>query len=203
MKKITSGTVILQNYNIYELSGMVLSENTRSETSVSGSVTDGGGGFGGGVHGTVSSNTTRYQTIYIKGDDDKEYAAELVDLIIPCREGHSLTLWGINQGWWFEGINHTTKQASKSKQTLINFTMPSRTIGGGAILVGILSWMLFAGVFDGDITGIGILWGLIGALICAGLAYILFLVPGKIVSVIRSRQISTDKERHTKTVIGH
>lgn len=191
MEKIAGGTAIMKNYALYELSGTVQSENTRSETNVS-STSDGQGKGGQ----KVRSHTTRYQTIYLKGDDGTEHAAELVDLIIPCREGHSLTLWGINQGSWFEGINHTTKQAYKSKKTLNKFTFPMKTVNWALLPVFVLLWMRFAGVFTGNIEGIYVLWGFIGAFLCLGIVYPLFLIPAKIVSVIRSKQISADKERH-------
>jgi hypothetical protein len=51
---------------------------------------------------SVSSQTTTFQTIYFEGEDGKEQAVELVDLIIPCTQKHKLTLWGVNKSAWFK-----------------------------------------------------------------------------------------------------
>jgi len=194
MKKIAEGTAVLQDYAVYELSGVVRSENTRSETSVSGHIPAGNRNRGG----TISSKTTRFQTIYFKGENGKEDAVELVDLIIPCTEGHQLTLWGVNKGSWFEWKNHTTDQSAISKSPLTNFTMPIKTIKRAFYVVVILLFSFFV-FFASEVSVFSIMLCALGAFFLGAISFLLFLVPGKIVSVIRSKQILFAKNKHASS----
>jgi len=149
--------------------------------------------------GSISSRTTRFQTIYFKGEDGKEYAAELIDLIIPCTEGHHLTLWGVNKGFWFEGKNHTTDQSASSKVPLTNFTMPVKIIKRSMLAVGILFFLLFVGVLIDEVSTINVIVSAMGAGVIALLSYLLLIIPGKIVSVMRSKQILVAKNQHASS----
>ena len=195
MKIIAQGTAVSQDYAVYELSGIVKSETTRSETSVSGHIPS----ANSNMAGSISSQTTRFQTIYFKGEDGKEHAAELVDLIIPCTEGHHLTLWGVNKGFWFEGKNHTTDQSANSKYPLTNFTMPVKTIKRSMFAVGILFFLLFVGVVIDEVSIINVILSAMGAGFLGLFSYLLFVIPGKIVSVIRSKQIVVAKNQHASS----
>ncbi len=195
MKIIAQGTAVLQDYAVYELSGVVKSETTRSETSVSGHIPSGNSNMAG----SISSRTTRFQTIYFQGENGKEHAAELIDLIIPCTEGHHLTLWGVNKGFWFEGQNHTTDQSANSKTPLTNFTMPVKTIKRCMYAVGILFFLFFVGVLVNEVSTINIILSAMGASFLGLFSYLLFIIPGKIVSVMRSKQILADKNQHASS----
>ena len=195
MKIIAQGTVLSQDYAVYELSGVVKSETTRSETSVSGHIPSGNSNMAG----SISSRTTRFQTIYFKGEDGKEYAAELIDLIIPCTEGHHLTLWGVNKGFWFEGRNHTTNQGASSKIPLTNFTMPVKAIKRSMLAVGILFFLLFVGVLIDEVSTIKVIVSAMGAGLLGLLSYLLLIIPGKIVSVMRSKQILAAKNQNASS----
>ncbi|VAV98255.1 hypothetical protein MNBD_ALPHA02-2430, partial [hydrothermal vent metagenome] len=118
MKTIASGKTIFLPYRVTELTGEVVSETNRSETSVHGHINRKSGG-------TISSTTTDYQTIYIKDDEGNEHAPTLVDMTLPCREGQRVTLWGINNGWWFEAYNHNTKDGYWNKARIKKFTSPT------------------------------------------------------------------------------
>ncbi|MEZ5759375.1 MAG: hypothetical protein R3D86_14230 [Emcibacteraceae bacterium] len=114
IQKIHEGKKLFYSFAIYKLSGTVLSENTRSETEVSGKIYGGGTnstyGTTAPVQGKIESKTTRYQTIYLREDNGAEHAIELVDLVVGCREGHKLTLWRLGDNLWFQVENHTTNQ---------------------------------------------------------------------------------------------
>ncbi|MFT7186565.1 MAG: hypothetical protein ACI84K_001968 [Pseudohongiellaceae bacterium] len=192
MKKITEGISILQNYALYELSGVVKSENTRSETSVSGFIPS----KNSNMAGSVSSQTTTFQTIYFEGEGGKEQAVELVDLIIPCTQGHQLTLWGVNKGAWFDSKNHTTDQKASSKIPLTHFTMPLKTMKHAMYAVMLVFFCIFVGVLADEVSFINVILSAMGAAIIGGIFYLLLLIPGKIVSVIRSNQIMSAKNRY-------
>jgi len=188
MKEIAKGVALNQSYSIQELKGRVESETTRSETETHGRIS-GGQNRMSGVQGTISSKTTRFQTIYLKDDSGSEHAVELVDLIVPCREGHELTLWGINDGWWFKGVNHTTNKEIFSKSVIEKFAMPHKMIKRVTIIFGVFLFLAFAGILTGDISGLRVLWGAIGAIFFGSLFYIFMHIPGIIVRKMRSSQI--------------
>jgi hypothetical protein len=195
MNKIAEGTAVLQEYAVYELSGVVKSETTRSETSVSGYMPNNNSSMGG----RISSQTTTFQTIYFAGDKGKEHAIELIDLTIPCTEGHQLTVWGVNKGAWFAVKNHTTEQTASSKVPLTNFTMPLKTMRYAMYIIDILLFLFFISVLV-DEVGIGnIIFSAVGAVFLGGIFYLLLLIPGKIISVIRSTQILSAKNQHAGT----
>jgi len=115
IQKAYEGKKLMYKFVVYKLSGTVQSENTRSETEVSGKIYGGGTnstyGTTAPVHGEIKSETIRYQNIFLKEDDGTEHALELKDLVVPCREGHKLTLWRLGDDLWFQGKNETTNQA--------------------------------------------------------------------------------------------
>lgn len=115
IQKAYEGKKLMYRFVVYKLSGTVQSENTRSETEVSGKIYGGGTnstyGTTAPVQGEVKSETIRYQTIFLKEDDGTEHALELKDLVVPCREGHKLTLWRLGDDLFFHGKNETTNQA--------------------------------------------------------------------------------------------
>jgi hypothetical protein len=93
IQKAYEGKKLMYKFVVYKLSGTVQSENTRSETEVSGNIYGGGTnstyGTTAPVRGEIKSETIRYQTIFLKEDDGTEHALELKDLVVPCREGHN------------------------------------------------------------------------------------------------------------------
>ncbi|WP_260292783.1 hypothetical protein [Sedimenticola hydrogenitrophicus] len=114
IENVYKGKKLLYKFAVYRLSGTVQSENTRSETEVSGKIYGGGTNSTYGtvapVQGEIKSETIRYQTIFLKEDDGTEHALELVDLVVPCREGHKVTLWRLGKDLWFQVHNQTTNQ---------------------------------------------------------------------------------------------
>src|SRR5690606_6687299 len=114
IQKAYEGKKLMHKFVVYKLSGTVQSENTRSETEVSGKIYGGGTnstyGTTAPVQGEIKSETIRYQTIFLKEDDGTEHALELKDLVVPCREGHKLSLWRLGGDLWFQGNNETTNQ---------------------------------------------------------------------------------------------
>ncbi len=104
-KKIGEGKAALLSFAVYELSGEVLSENTRSEVEVSSGAYD-----AVSQQRTVTSKTTRYQTIMLRKDDGTEHAVELKNMLLPCSAGQRVTLWRLGRGMWFRAVNHNTRQ---------------------------------------------------------------------------------------------
>lgn len=114
IEKCHEGRKLLYKFAVSRLSGTVLGETTRSETTVSGKIYGGGTNSTYGtvapVQGTIESETTRYQTVFLRDDDGSEHAIELVDLLVPCREGHKLTLWRLGKDLWVQARNQSTNQ---------------------------------------------------------------------------------------------
>lgn len=114
IQKTREGRKLMYKFVVYKLSGTVQSENTRSETEVTGKIYGGGTnstyGTTAPVQGEIKSETIRYQTIFLKEDDGTEHALELQDLVVPCREGHKLVLWRLGEDLWFQAQNQTTNQ---------------------------------------------------------------------------------------------
>ena len=120
-KRIAEGKTLGSKYEIRVRTGTVNATETRSETEVTGSISGGGGyssggtGFTSPVSGSVQSRTTRYQNLFITDDDGKEHTVELVDFLVPCKEGHKLSLFllftgGSDFGSYFRAYNHNTGQ---------------------------------------------------------------------------------------------
>lgn len=196
MKKIAEGVAIWKKYALYKVTGVVQSEATRAETEVSGSVGGGAGitiqGSGGSVpvSGTVSSTTTRYQTIYLKDDDGGERALRLVDFVIPCREGHKLTARGVDKSVWFDIDNNSTGEGWENKRELRKYVSPDwlfRWAGPAAIFVLVLIIVsLIPGVEAGVRIPMTIFYGLIGAIF--GRVF-LFRVAASVISRLRASKI--------------
>jgi hypothetical protein len=113
MAKIV-GTTLFKKFWMSTLSGTVMGESTRAETRVSGSVSGGGTIPGTGhntdVIGSVSSTTTRYQTVFLKDDAGQEHVIETVDWPVTCRPGHRLTFLNLGRKGWFFAFNHNTQE---------------------------------------------------------------------------------------------
>jgi len=119
-KEIAQGKTLFTNYVVHAITGEVTGSETRAETEVSGTVSGGGGftvgGTGGSapVRGSVESKTTRFQNIYLTDEGGKEHAIELVNFLVPCREGHKLTLLrlqtGSRMGPYIHAFNHNTRE---------------------------------------------------------------------------------------------
>ena len=124
MQTLTAGGKI---FNLYGITGKVVSQGKYSTTSVSG-----GGGGGGGPYGervepvTITSTTTVHNDIVLADSNGKEHAFSLSDFGIICREGHELSvIWAIRQGRqqgpYIVVINRTTsEQYWCSDKTLTN-----------------------------------------------------------------------------------
>lgn len=194
MKDIASGTAIMLPYTVNELTGTVISETTRSETEVSGHIPSGNSNRGG----HISSRTTRYQTIYLKDDEGIEHATELVDMIVSCREGQLITLWGINGGWWFEGYNHTTRQSSTGNKTLGNFSFPKKLIWR---LVGAYVLITFLILYNAANATSDMFLGVIGIIITSLLfALIIVLLVGLPIQFLRSSEIRNQLKQNMTAI---
>ncbi|OOG27570.1 hypothetical protein B1C78_03625 [Thioalkalivibrio denitrificans] len=135
-KKIGEGKAAQFTYEVYELSGEVQSETTRSETEVTGQIHGGGGPYSY-VQGRIKSKTTRYQTIMLREDDGTEHAIELVNMVLPCTAGQRVTLWRLGGGVWFRGVNRNTQQTvARSDLGKVLFAwIPAILAGIGTFLV--------------------------------------------------------------------
>ena len=199
-KKIVSGNVIGRKYHIHVRTGVVENSETRAETEVTGSVSGGGGYSVGGhgstapVSGSVESKTTRFQNIFLKDEDGDDHVIELVDFLIPCKEGQKLSLFIVKsgdnlRGPYFRAYNHNTREHYENTKAVSSEMFPMRklvmAIGG----VGVLFFL--AGVF-GDQGGIGA--GIGGAIVGMLISGIVFGIAGKIVAMIRGSNVRKNPE---------
>lgn len=194
--QVAQGQTLGASWEIRVRSGTVDSTDTRSETEVSGSFGGGGGvtvgGTGGNmpVSGQVKSKTTRYQNIYLTDEDGKEHAIELVDFLIPCKQGHKLSLFllftgGSDFGSYFRAYNHNTGQHYEYGKAVRSELFPNRVFMLATGIVGAL--MLMSGFSDGD-AGLGEVL-LLTALVTAMAAGV-FWVIGSIVGFVRSMPVT-------------
>lgn len=195
MKKIAEGVALGRKYSLYEVTGTVQGETTRAETSVSGTVGGGGGaalqgsGYTAPVSGQISSVTTRYQTIFLKDDDDeREIAINLVDLAVPCREGHKLTARSIDKAVWFAVDNKTTGDGYENVRKLRHHVAAKGLLNYGALAIAGLTVLILSIVSPPGKMDIpsGLFFGLLGFL--GG--YAILTIPVIIVTTMRASKIS-------------
>lgn len=191
-EKIASGEAFGTKYEVFMRSGTVDSTDTRSETEVTGSVSGGGGfsvgGTGGNapVSGSVESRTTRFQNIYLTDGGGKEHVVQLVDFLVPCKEGHKLSLFfvktgGRELGHYFHAYNHNTGQHYEDGAALRGEMFPKLILAGAVAIVAIMSWNSFSGSPGNDgfevFAGTFIVTGLIGVVLY-GLAKVFAAIRG-------------------------
>lgn len=194
MKKIADGAALFKKYGLYEVTGAVEGETTRAETEVRGEIPSNSGPFAG----RIESKTTRYQTIYLKDDDGGKYAVELVDFVIPCREGHKLTVRGADKRLWFDVTNHSTGQAFEDGAGLAKYAFPNLVVFGAAIGAAALTFLALL-MSEGGL-GERLFFGVIAGLILGGIVFGVLWVPGRIVASMRAAQI---KGRLKQAVRGY
>jgi hypothetical protein len=193
--KIAEGRTLLRKFVIHELTGAVQSETTRSETEVTGHIYGGGTAstYGGTmpVQGKIESKTTRYQTIYLQDEEGSEHAAELVNLVVPCREGHRLTLWRLGPRLWFQALNHTTGQTFTAK-ALWSVLSPK-------VFIGVLGTVLGLIFLDSDTTGIMCCFSLVVSLL---IGLVIAMIPGAIITFLRVRAVQRAVSQNTRISKG-
>ena len=191
-KQVAQGQTLGASWEIRVRTGTVDSTDTRSETEVSGSFGGGGGmtvgGTGGNmpVSGQVQSKTTRYQNIYLTDEDGKEHAIELVDFLVPCKQGHKLSLYllftgGSDWGSYFRAYNHNTGQHYEYTKAARDELFPKRLF---LIASGALALLYFLLAYGEDGTGFG--EALFTAAIAGGLTAGVFWVICKAIAYARS-----------------
>ena len=199
-KKIASGSVIGRDYHIHVRTGVVESSETRAETEVKGNISGGGGYSSGGygssnpVSGSIESKTTRFQNIFLKDEDGDDHVIELVDFLIPCKEGQKLSLFivksgGSLRGPYFRAYNHNTREHYENTKAVSSEMFPMRKLVMATGGVGVL---FFLGGLFGDGGGFGN--GLLSALIAMVVSGIVFGIAGKIVAMIRGSNVRKNPE---------
>lgn len=172
--KVGQCKAVFGTYDVYSVTGFIHSSSTRNEMEVSSSPSF----IGGEGAMDVRSATTWYQTLIVTDDDGREHAIELTNLMIPCRDGHRITVWSLGRGQWFKAYNHNTRQ-SITRHDLEKCVFPKFFMGGlfGVSLVVIL------------IGGIRILDDSLASLLLPMLAAAAFFAAygiAKIISLIRA-----------------
>lgn len=179
MEKCHEGRKLLYKFAVSSLSGTVLGATTRSETTVSGKIHGGGANSTYGtvapVQGKIESKTTRYQTIFLRDDDGCEHTIELVDLLVPCREGHKLTLWRLGKGPWIQARNQSTNQVYRYGK-LNKMLYPKIAYFGIGILFGIYA-------VDLDRSG------LLGLLVAILVGLAIAMIPCGLIAWMREQAI--------------
>lgn len=191
-RQIASGDAFGKKYEVYVRSGAVEGTEIRAETEVRGQISGGGGltvgGSGGNapVSGQVESRTTRYQNIYLTDEEGVEHAIELVDFVVPCKQGQKLSLFlvagaGSDRGAWFHAYNHNTRQHYRCGPALRGEMFPKWILAGLLALVVVMTWNAFSASPGNDgfevFFGTAIVAGLIGAVLY-GVARIFAAVRG-------------------------
>ena len=191
-KKIASGQALGVEYHVHERSGTIEGTETRAETEVTGNVSGGSGfssggtGFSNPVSGQIQSKTTRYQNIYLKDDDGDEHTIELVDFLVPCKEGHRVSLFVVKTGAdrygsFFHAFNHNTRQHYDHAKSLRQHLFPMKWVAIALAVIGGLSFLSF--LADSGTS----FWGAIGLtivvlLITGGVGW----VVGSIIGALRA-----------------
>lgn len=192
-KRIADGNAFGTKYEVFVRAGTVDSTDTRSETETTGTISGGGGMTVGGtganapVSGQIESKTTRYQNIYLTDEEGKEHAVELVDFLVPCREGQKLSLifvktGGKELGSYFHAYNHNTSKHYDHGAALRSEMFPIRILIGAVAVVAVITWRNFSGSPGNDgfevVAGTFIVTGLIGV-VFYGIAKIFAAVRGR------------------------
>ena len=183
MKKITDGVALFQKFSLFEITGEVEAETTRAETEVTGEIPSNQGPFAG----RIESKTTRYQTIHIKEDDGGRFPVETVNFVIPCIEGHKLTVRGADKRMWFDVVNHTTGQTFQNGPGLAKYAFPDLVVFGGAGGVAALVFLIL--MFSPGGFAERLFFGLVAGLISGGVVFGLLWIPGRIIASMRAAQI--------------
>ena len=182
MKKIMDGVALLKSFSLYELSGTVLKETTRSETHISGTIGTSDTIAHGlapymprAVKGKIKSETDQYQTIHLSDSEGRRQVVELVNFVVPCAEGDELTFWGIKEDKWFAAQNRNTGRTYKKPLNARRYLYPRREHLVLTALLALPMWLdmktanddpgfsIFAGLICLAIAGI-LVWGPMAAL---------------------------------------
>lgn len=158
-KQIAEGNAIGARYRIHARTGTVDSTETRSETEVTGNVSGGGGvgGYSAPVTGRVQSKTTRYQNIFLTDEDGVEHNIDLVDFLIPCKQGQRLTMLLLtagdgDSGSYFRAYNHNTREHCNHPKAVISEMFPWMIFLVALAVVGV---MILFSAFGSDGNGFG------------------------------------------------
>jgi len=103
-KTIGSGSTLGVAYDVMVRTGAVTGTESRSQTEVSGSISGG--------QGTIKSETTTAQDIFLTDEDGVEFAAGLHNFRVRCKEGQDLCLLSVEtkkRGLIFHAINLSTR----------------------------------------------------------------------------------------------
>lgn len=187
MKQIADRVALLRKFAVFEASGVVIKEVTRSETETSGSI-DTEDGIAQKVNpymsrrtkGRVTSTTTRYQTIHLKDEDGTRQVIDLVDFVVPCVEGDQVRFWGLGDDQWIAAENRSTGKRYRSMGGARQALHPRR----GHILATALLVLLVLGLFTAGAGAGAALW--VSPFVVVG-AWFLLLVPAMIIGMIRAR----------------
>lgn len=199
-KKIASGKTLGVDYTVHDRTGTIEGTETRAETEVTGSVSGGGGYSSGGtgytapVSGSVQSKTTRYQNIYLKDLDGDEHTIDLVDFLVPCKDGHKVTFFiaksqGRNAGPYFHAYNHNTRQHYACDKALRSELFPTRWVMIGLGIIGIFGFLSNVSASDSTVGG-SLVLTLVLMLIFGGV----FWVLGSILGAIRGRGLKNNPD---------
>lgn len=207
-KTIASGQALGVAYHVCARSGVVEGTETRSETEVSGSISGGGGmtvqgtGASAPVSGRVESKTTRYQTIFLKEDDGDEHTIELVDFLVPCKEGQRLTMFVLKLGKNMFGphvhaFNHNARQHYEDIAGIRSAMFPWKVFMGS---VGAVAALVLLSGFTSSDASLG--ETLFVTVILTAIAAFVVGVAGRVVGMIRARAVRKNPEflRFQKTL---
>lgn len=186
-KQIASGKTLGVEYTVHDRTGTVEGTDSRSETEVTGTVS--GGHSNLPVSGNVQSKTTNYQNVYLKDEDGDTHTIELVDFLVPCTAGHTLTFFllksdGRLYGEYFAAYNHDTRQHYEHYKNARSEMFPWKWLFIAIGVVGVLTFLSY--VFDSQSTfGAAILLTIV-AMVIAGIG---LWLAGLVLGFLRSLSV--------------
>lgn len=191
-RKIANGTALGARYEIFARTGTVDSADVRAETEVSGNISGGGGAYGysAPVSGSVKSKTTRYQNIYLTDEDGVEHNIELVNFLVPCKQGHKLTMLGItagNDGAYFRAYNHNTREHCNHPKGVISTMFPRKVF---MIALGLFALWVLWNAMTAEGNGVG--EALFMSAVMIALVGLVFAGIGWVFAYIRSIKVRSD-----------
>ncbi len=197
-REITTGNALGLSYRIFARSGTVKASETRSKTEVNGSVSGGGGyssngsGYTAPVSGSITSETTDYQDIFLTDDEGVEHLIQTENFLVPCREGQRATFFFIKSGRsqsgpYFAAYNHNSRQAYEHGKSLRSDLFPWLTT---LIVFAAIGVPTFLGGLFSDQGSIGT--AIFALVIVAVIVGICMWIVGSILAAIRATQVKAD-----------
>lgn len=178
---MTTPITTIDDLYIFTISGTVIDRQAESDTQVYGSVTNG--------HGRISSSTTDYLTLFLRGADGEEFSAVLRDFPVQARVGNRVSIifagTTVSQTGRPAGfVNHDTRLEAIRDEAIRSLAPVPKSGCALLIVVPILASLMLGTIartalgFLGDTSLIAIAL-LLGWLVSPFVAFVVMLKRGR------------------------